>query len=642
MLAATLAFPLLLAPAFVQEDARNAEARPGLEVTGVEKGFAPLFDGKTLTGWSGKESFWQVEGGALVGRTSEDNPAPFNTFLVSDGEYGDFDLRFEYRVKDYNSGVQYRSAVFDADGYRVKGPQADIDASPKYTGIYYDEGAGGLGIVAQRGEIVEIAADGEKRAVGSCGDQSVLQEKFVKAWDDAADDGGGWNAMRVVADGPVTRHYLNGRLFSEVTDLRADRPTSGVLAFQLHQGPPMELHVKDVRLKELKSGEGRANFAPVETLLNAAVADGTVAGAVAVVSKDGDVAYRTAVGERVAGTPMTGDTLFRLASMTKPVTSVAVLQLAEAGKLSLDDPVGKFIPEFENPTVQSPGGPRPAARGVTVRDLLTHTGGLTYDAAGGIENGIAPAELSLEQSAALLAKRPLAADPGTTWEYSLSTDVLGRVVEVAGGERFDRYLKTHLFDPLKMNDTGFAVPEKDADRLAALHTPGPDGRVRPVGGTVQLNVWTVDADVPLTRDGTGGENPGYLSGGAGLVGTAPDYLRFCRMLLNGGELDGARVLGAEWVDQMTTNQIGNLEVAFPLHGDGFGFGVGVVSETRIDREGRPESPGAYGWAGLYLTYFWVDPERNLAAVVMTQTLPAGAAADLRERFRDAVYASLEE
>ena len=570
-----------------------------------------------------------------------ENPAPFNTFLVSDGEYENFDLRFEYRVKDYNSGVQYRSEVFDADGYRVKGPQADIDAAPNYTGMYYDEGAGGLGIVARRGQIAEIAADGAVKIVGSCGDEAALQEKFVETWDGAG--GGGWNEMRVVADGAVTRHYVNGQLFSEVTDLRPDRPKAGVLAFQLHRGPPMELHVKNVRLKELKpGGDGQANFAPVENLLNAAVADGAVAGAVAAVLKNGEIVLETAVGERVAGAPMTADTLFRLASMTKPVTSVAVLQLAEAGKLNLDDPVSKYVPEFADPRVASPGGPRPASREVTVFDLLTHTGGLTYDAAGGAETGVGPAKLSLEKNAALLGGRPLAADPGTKWEYSLSTDVLGRVVEVASGERFDRYLDTHVFEPLGMTDTGFAVPNYKTDRLAALHTPGGGGRVRPVSGVAQLGAWTVDADAPLTRDGVTGESPGYLSGGAGLVGTAGDYLRFCRMLLNGGELDGVRVLGEDWVERMTTNRIGDLAVTFPIHGDGFGFGVGVMSEGQIARESRPESPGAYGWAGLYLTYFWVDPDRDLAAVVMTQTLPAGPAADLRERFRDAVYRSLNE
>ena len=634
MLAATLAVPLLLVPLAFQEE------RP-------EAGFTPLFDGETLDGWAGKDGFWQVEDGVIVGRTSEDNPAPFNTFLVSDGEYEDFDLRFSYRVKDYNSGVQYRSEVFedapaDAGGYRARGPQADIDAAPNYTGMYYDE-QGDLGIVARRGQIAEVAEDGMVKVVGSAGDERVLQEKFVKTWDGSGE--GGWNEMQVVADGPLSRHYVNGVLFSEVTDLRPDRPKKGIFAFQLHRGPPMELQIRDVRVKELGGGEDgdQARFAPapVDDVLKKAVDGGEVAGAVAAVLTDGEVVYDAAFGERVANVPMTEDTLFRLASMTKPVVSVAALQLAEAGKLQLDDPVGKFIPEFYYQRVGSGAPIRPASRHVTVRDLLTHTGGLTYDKSGGVADGVKPTDLSLAENAALIGKRPLARDPGTGWEYSLSTDVLGRVIEVASGERLDRYLKSHIFDPLGMNDTGFAVAEADADRLAALQTPGDDGRVRPVTGVAGFDGWTVDTDAPLTRDGVGGPDPGYLSGGAGLVGTAGDYLRFCEMLLNGGELDGTRVLGEEWVEQMTTNRIGDFEVAFPLHGDGFGYGVGVVSDELAAHDDRPESPGAYGWAGLYLTYFWVDPDRDLAAVVMTQTLPAGRAADLRERFRDAVYQSMD-
>ena len=644
-LAATLLSALLpLAPAAVQDENGDADAEEK-----TEAGFAPLFDGETLDGWAGKGGFWQVEGGAIVGRTSEENPAPYNTFLVSAGEYGDFELRFSYRVKDYNSGVCYRSELYeeepaDAGGFRVKGPQADIDASPKYTGMYYDE-LGDLGIVARRGQIAEVARDGEVRVVGSCGDEAVLQEKFVKQWDENADDKGGWNTMRVVADGSLTRHYVNGVLFSEVTDDRPDRPKSGVLAFQLHRGPPMELHVKDVRIKDL-GGEADVadvaglDLAPVSDLLAQEYSAGHIGGDVVYAVFHEGEQWSGAVGGPPA--PATERALFRLASMTKPVTAAAVLQLADAGKLSLDDPVSKFIPEFKNPRVRTPDGPVPADRAVTVRDLLTHTAGLTYDAAGGLGNGVGPTEYSLEESVARLAERPLAYQPGKSWQYSLANDVLGRVVEVASGERFDRYLKKHLFDPLGMNDTGFAVDKKDADRFAALYAPGEDGRVRPVGGVADLDGWTVDVDAPLNRDGADGDDPGYLSGGAGLVGTAGDYLRFCRMLLNRGELDGVRVLSEESVDAMATNQTGDFPMAFPLHGDGYGYGVGVVSEDLAAREDRPESPGAYGWAGLYLTYFWVDPDRDLAAVLMTQTLPAGAAADLRERFRDAVYQSLEE
>ena len=630
MLAATLPSPLLVL-ALLTFQGRPPAADP-------DAGFRPLFDGESLAGWTGDDRLWQVENGTIVGRTSEENPAAFNTFLVSDAEYADFDLRFEYKVKDYNSGVQYRSERFGDDGFRLKGPQADIDSDVNYTGMFYDEG--GLGIVAQRGEVARLTPDGEKVLLGSVGDKAELQDEFVKPFGDGEDD---WNAMRVVAVGGSSQHFVNGRLMSAVTDLRPDRPKTGVIGFQLHRGPPMELHVRNVRIKKLDAGGGaRAQFAPVGEYLAGMTDEGKIAGAVALVMQDGELIYEYTTGERtVGGEPMTRDTLFRLASMTKPIASVAVLQLAEAGKLDLSDPVSKFIPAFADATVRTGDGPRPASRPVTVFDLLTHTGGLTYDAGDGVAGGIGPTDLSLEESAANLGARPLAFDPGTRWNYSLSTDVLGRVVEVASGERFDRYLETRLFDPLGMDDTGFAVADDDADRLAALHTPGPNGRVRAVKGEARLGDRIVAVDAPLTRDGTAGDDPGYLSGGAGLVGTAGDYLRFCEMLLNGGELDGKRVLGEAWVKKMTTNQIGDKTIAFPLHGDGFGFGVGVLGDDFAAAENRPESPGTYGWAGLYLTYFFIDPDRDLAAIVMTQTLPAGGASQLREAFRDRVYEALD-
>ena len=616
----------------------QAEPPPG----DPDAGFTPLFDGESLAGWSGDSRLWNVEDGVIVGRTSETNPAEYNTFLVSEQAAGDFDLRFEYKVEGYNSGVQYRSETFGDDGFRMKGPQCDIDSGVNYTGMFYDEG--GLGVVARRGEASLLNPAGEKIVLGSLGDAAALQTEFVKPFsrEDGSAGDDGWNAMRVLAVGDTTLHFVNGRLMAAVTDLRPDRPRSGKFGFQLHRGPPMALFVRDVRLKTIGESRKQASFGPVGEYLDGMTADGKIAGAVALVSRDGRTVYEHVTGDRVVGgAPMTADTLFRLASMTKPVTSVAVLQLAEAGKLDLSDPVGKFVPEFARVTVRSPGGPRPPARPVTVFDLLTHTGGLTYDATDGVANGTVPTDLSLADNAAKIAGRPLAFDPGSRWNYSLSTDVLGRVVEVASGERFDRYLRGHIFAPLGMDDTGFAVAPADAGRLAGLHAPGPDGRVRPVGGVADLAGWTVDVDAPLARDGVGGDDPGYLSGGAGLVGTAGDYLRFCEMLLNGGERDGARVLGEPWVTKMTTNRIGDLTIGFPLHGDGFGLGVGVLSEPFAAAGNRPEGPGAYGWAGLYLTYFWVDPGRKLAAVVMTQTLPAGAAADLRENFRDRVYEALK-
>ena len=220
--------PLLFA-ALIAADPAGAE---------VEEGFTPLFDGATLAGWSGREGLWAVEGGAIVGRSTARDPLPFNTFLVLDAPAENFDLRLKYKIEGGNSGVQYRSQVFDAEGFRVRGPQADIDSSPTYTGIHYSEGA--RGVVATRGRIVRVTPDGANLFVGTCGDPAVLQERFVTD---------GWNDYRVVADGPTMRHFVNGQLFSEVTDGRPDRETGGVIALQLHRGPPMTVRFKDVRIR---------------------------------------------------------------------------------------------------------------------------------------------------------------------------------------------------------------------------------------------------------------------------------------------------------------------------------------------------------------------------------------------------------
>ena len=223
-----LAAPLLLAAAL---------AAPA---DGVEDGFVPIFDGETLAGWSGRDDLWTVEDGAIVGRTSDEEPLEVNTFLVCETPRENFELRLKYKIEGGNSGVQYRSAVFDAGQYRVRGPQADIDSSPNYTGIHYSEGA--RGIVATRGQIVRVTPDGENLLVGTCGDPAYLQEKFVKD---------GWNEYRIVADGPVMRHFVNGQLMSEVIDERPDRETAGVIALQVHRGPAMVVRFKELRVKPL-------------------------------------------------------------------------------------------------------------------------------------------------------------------------------------------------------------------------------------------------------------------------------------------------------------------------------------------------------------------------------------------------------
>ncbi|QDT14936.1 3-keto-disaccharide hydrolase [Alienimonas californiensis] len=238
---------LLLVSLGIQDGAERGvpQMRPESPAGQFEKGFTPLFDGETLDGWNGREGLWSVEDGAIVGRTNDEKPLEANTFLVLEKPAENFDLRLKYKIESGNSGVQYRAEAFDEEAYRVRGPQADIDSSPQYTGIHYSEGA--RGIVAVRGQKVKVVPDGKKgknETVGSSGDAAELQAKHIKSND--------WNEYRIVADGPTMRHYVNGQLMSEVTDERPDREKSGVIALQLHRGPPMVVRFKDVRIKRLK------------------------------------------------------------------------------------------------------------------------------------------------------------------------------------------------------------------------------------------------------------------------------------------------------------------------------------------------------------------------------------------------------
>ena len=342
---------------------------------------------------------------------------------------------------------------------------------------------------------------------------------------------------------------------------------------------------------------------------------------------------------------MTRDSLFRIASMTKPVTTVGVMMLREQGRIRLDDSVAEFLPEFAEMHVVSPstdGGstPEPARRAITIRDLLTHTSGLTYGFFGqqphaglyeksGLCEGLGRSQLTLADSVSLLARQPLTQHPGSGWQYGLSTDVLGRVIEVVSGQPFDEFVRQRILKPLKMHDTHFVVPEAKLDRLATLYRPGEDDRIE------------ANPDRAVTEMHDPGRS-NYRSGGAGLVSTAADYHRFLSMLLNQGELDGVRLLKPETVAEMTTNQIGDLSILFPIHGDKFGYGFGIHSPDSDSLNGA--SPGTYSWGGYFHTYFWVDPKREVIGVLMTQLNPFNHLtlwADFQQAAYDALDASIE-
>lgn len=368
----------------------------------------------------------------------------------------------------------------------------------------------------------------------------------------------------------------------------------------------------------------------ITALMQKHVADGLLAGAIAMVAREGKVAYLQCTGlqDREKQVAMNPGTIFRIASMSKAITSVAVMMLYEEGKLQLKDPVSKFIPEFANVKVLAAAGDAsaqdgvvPAKRPITIRHLLTHTSGLTYQwdsrvgaryAEAGITHGLIQDEDLLADDMKKLAQIPLVHQPGEAFTYSLSTDVLGRVVEVASGMPFDEFLRERIFEPLKMSDTDFRLPESKVSRLAAVYAPDPKGGLMRLPDGV-LGEGSMKATVTYPYEGT----HRYRSGGGGLCSTVPDYARFIQMMLNGGELDGARLLGRKTVELMTVDQVGDLN-----RDSGFGLGFGV---TRNLREGESTSVGAYRWGGYWYTTFFIDPAEKMIGVCMAQISPAGKA-----------------
>ena len=343
-----------------------------------------------------------------------------------------------------------------------------------------------------------------------------------------------------------------------------------------------------------------------------------------------------------SNTPMRTDTIFRIASMTKPMTSVAVMMLYEEGKLFLTDPVSKFIPAFRNMGVLDPKADKPVAaqRQITIRDLLSHRSGLTYGflsggAVGsgyrknGVTDGLAETTLTLAEGIDKLAAEPLVAQPGAAWNYSLSTDVLGRVVEVVSGQSFDAFMRDRIIKPLKMVDTDFVVPGSKWSRLATVYSPNPAGGIRPMKDPETFGNATF-SPIAYYKSRT------YFSGGAGLVSTAADYARFAQMLLNGGSLDGTQLLSPKSIELMTRSHTTDLPPNLLLSaGTGFGLGFRVV--TDLAQTGAIGSEGRYGWLGIYGTEFWVDPKERLIGIVLVQRYPGSPVA---AAFQPLVYQAL--
>jgi CubicO group peptidase (beta-lactamase class C family) len=386
---------------------------------------------------------------------------------------------------------------------------------------------------------------------------------------------------------------------------------------------------------------------------------GKIPGALTVVYRRGEVAHFSAIGmaDVERSVPVHEDTIFRIFSMTKPITSVAFMQLVEQGSVALDDPVHKYIPEWEGLAVYRAGLEgtfitTPAERPMQIVDLMRHTSGLTYgfqqstnvDAAYR-KLGIGELERhgTLDEMVKKLAGVPLEFSPGTAWNYSVSTDVLGYLVGKISGVPFDEYLQKHIFGPLGMTDTDFYVHPGKESRLAACYTSGVLGPPSPHSGPPRMLLMDDAASSPYLKPAS------MLSGGGGLVSTASDYLRFCRMLLNGGELDGNQLLSPKTIKLMTLNHLPGgkdlpslsrslfSEAAF--NGVGFGLGFSVIIDPA--QLLVPASKGNYSWGGAASTYFWVDPSEELICVFMTQLLPSSTY-PIRRELATLVYSAFTE
>jgi len=398
--------------------------------------------------------------------------------------------------------------------------------------------------------------------------------------------------------------------------------TSPLAAQRLPTAPPEELGLSPEALSR------------IDRIYSEHVDEGRLAGALGMIIRHGKVGYLDTWGMRdmEAGDPLESDDIFRIYSMTKPITSVAVMMLFEEGRFFINDPVSRYLPEFENTEValldeatslENIPTERPD-RAVTIQDLLRHTSGLTY---GSFSNTRVDSlyrrsrlysKANLADMVTALAEIPLMQQPGTKWHYSLSTDVLGRLVEVVSGMPFDEFVERRIFEPLGMEDTGFFVPQEKLHRLARTY--------RHVG-----------EDHRLTLGDTLGykSSPPILSGGGGLVSTAYDYARFTQMLLNGGELDGVRLLSPKAVKLMSTDHLGDVTTPWP----GIGFGLGFAVKEVAALDGTLSSVGEYNWGGLHGTSFWIDPTEDLIGIFMVQIYP-NREVNFREQFKNLVYQAL--
>jgi len=559
-----------------------------------------LFNGKDLDDWEGHiGKYFSVEDGIIVGRNSEENAPKSSTYLLTKQKFRNFRLICESRLltSEMHSGISLWGKVIEKD----EGPftyQGHLVMYPSGYG-YYD--------LFRRNSVYQDSL-GVARAAGKQHD---------------------WNQMEILAIGHRIRHVVNGRLVADWADPQPELCESGPIGLQLHSNKvaqevqwrgliltenPVDQLVtaesRDAGLivggKAAESGMDEAALKTIDARMAEFVAAKQISGAVTLVARRGRVVHVGAVGKAdVAGDrEMTPDTVFAIASMTKPITAASVLILQDEGKLKLDDPVSKYIPAFIDTKLS--GGKSPG-REITVRDCLMHTNGLVSD-----QRNVG----TLANTAEMLAKSELAFEPGSKWQYGPGLSVAGRVVEVVSGKSFDQFLAERIFEPLEMKQTTFHPTDEQLKNLALLYQPTADKK-EIERGTHWL--YEVTADTSPNPSG-------------GLYSTAGDLVRFYQMVLNGGDLNGKRVLSADAVKQMTSLQSGDLVTGF-TPGNGWGLGFCLIREPQGATDSL--SAGSFGHGGAFGTQSWIDPNTEMIFVLLVarQNFGGGDGSDIRADFQ---------
>jgi CubicO group peptidase (beta-lactamase class C family) len=427
---------------------------------------------------------------------------------------------------------------------------------------------------------------------------------------------------------PITYYIMKKLVFLKVIILVSVILCSCTQNPTLREASPASARVSEERLTR------------IDNMLQQAIDSGWIAGATGFIARDGKIIYDKSFGvsDIEAKTPLKTDDIFRIASQTKAITSVAVMTLFEEGKFLLDDPISKYIPEFAHPRVLDQFNEKdttyttvPALREITIRDLLTHTSGIDYAGIGSrnmvaiyakanIPGGFGTDKMVLGDRIRALGNLPLVHQPGERFTYGLNVDVLGYLVEILSGESLDQYFQKHIFEPLGMNDTYFYIPSSKADRLVKVSAEDKDHHL--------VNAPEAFVGYPLIK-GT------YFSGGAGLSSTIKDYATFLQMLLNGGEYNGKRILARRTVELMTCNQIGSLN----LGRDKFGLGFEITTEEGQAKLGV--SKGSFAWGGYFATTYWADPEEHLVCLLFMQQSPLRHY-EIQDKFRALVYQALDD